>query len=233
MKKIILLFVFTAITSVSFAGSFYFPLEGHYPYSSNNNIEAVPDLDVRTYYMKSRMNETGDYWNGYKYSDGQIGYKKDGGGDWGFDGVPYVEDETYLYYDNHRGYDFVVPQYTAVHAVEDGTFCGYVATYGQICIQHNLTEGVYQTYYTHMTNIPSSIKNMSYGQTIYRWTKVGEVSNVGASGVHLHFTTYKYDPNHPDYSTRKTPNNNGWIVVDPYGLKDGVGGDDLEPYLWN
>lgn len=58
------------------AGSFYFPIEGHYPYSPGNNIEAVPDLDNRTDYMKSRMNEKGNYWNGYNCSVGKSGLKR-------------------------------------------------------------------------------------------------------------------------------------------------------------
>ena len=235
------------ITSFVTAGSFWFPLDGHYPYSNYNNIQAVTDLDQRNFYVRSRMNETGRYSNGClndmtggscgsksTFSNSSVwGYKKDGSGSWQFDGVPYVGSVTYIYYDNHRGYDFAVPAGTGVHAVEDGTFCGHVPAYRQICIQHSISEGTYQTYYTHMNNIPSWLKNASIGTFISQWTKLGTVYKVGASGVHLHFATYKYDPYHPNYSTRKTPSDNGWIVVDPYGLKNGPGGTDLEPYLWN
>ncbi len=239
---VLFLFVFA---SGAFAGTFWFPLEGHYPYSENQ-VTAVPDLDQRVSYMRSRMNETGQKSNGCNskdspsypctaaYVDGYSiwGYKKDGGGNWEFDGVPYIEDKTYLYYDNHRGYDFKVTAGTVVHTVEAGTFCGHVPSLGQICIQHSIPEGVYQTYYTHMTNIPSWLQTAQYGTYIAKWTQVGTVSNVGTATPHLHFTVRKYDPNHPDYARRKV-NDSGWIVVDPYGLKNGPGAPDIEPYLWN
>ena len=237
MKKfactLAVLFSFMFAHSAS-AGTFWFPLEGHYPYSENN-VTSVPDLDNRTNYMRSRMNETGNYWNGYNYSGGQIGFEKDGGGNWEFDGVRYIENKTYLYYDNHRGYDFRVTAGTAVHTVEAGTFCGYTPTYGQICVQHSIPEGVYRTYYTHMTNIPSWLQNAQYGTQVAKWTQVGAVSNVGIPTAieHLHFVTYKYDPSHPNYSLREGTIGYGWIVVDPYGLKNGPGAPDLEPYLWN
>ena len=146
--------------------------------------------------------------------------------------MPYIENKTYLYYDNHRGYDFAVDAGTTVHTVEAGTFCGYTPTYGQICIQHSIPEGLYQTYYTHMTNIPYWLQTAQYGTYIAKWTQIGTVSNVGTTATpHLHFTVRKYDPNHPDYVRRRV--DNGWIVVDPYGLKNGPGAPDLEPYLWN
>lgn len=236
MNKVyfILIIAATFLSTEAKAGTFWFPLDGYYPYSSGNNIQAVPDLDNRSNYMKSRMNETGDYWNGYSYSDGQIGFKKDGTGDWEFDGVPYAEDETYLYYDNHRGYDFAVPKYTEVHTVEGGEFCGIYAPEGQVCIEHDLPYGTFRTYYTHM-EIESWVTSLSLGTWIGKWAHIGDVSDVsaGSVGVHLHFVTYKYDPTHPDYSTRVGTIGYGWIVVDPYGLKNGVGGADIEPYLWN
>lgn len=230
----VLIAVSTTIAAEANAGSFWFPLAGYYPYSSGNNIQSIPDLDNRQNYMRSRMNETGDYWDGYRYSDGQIGFKKDRGGDWEFDGVPYAEDETYLYYDNHRGYDFAVPEGIEVHTVEGGTFCGTYEPEGQVCVQHNLSYGTFRTYYTHM-DIADWVQYLNHGDWIGKWAHIGDVSDVSTAniGVHLHFVTYKYEPNHSDYSTRVGTIGYGWIVVDPYGLKDGVGGTDLEPYLWN
>lgn len=231
---IVLFFALSSILAPNAsAGPFWFPLDGHYPYSNYNNIQAVPDLDQRKLHIRSRMNETGKYSNGClngltggscgsssTFSNSSVwGYKKDGGGNWQLDGVPYVGSVAYLYYDNHRGYDFAVPSGTGVHAVEDGTFCGYDSTLGQICIQHSIESNTYRTYYSHMKNIPTWLKNASIGTFISQWTKIGTVSNVGTGGVHLHFVTYKYDPYHPNYSIRKTPIGSGWIVVDPLWFK--------------
>jgi len=237
MKKFQLLLpavVFAIIFAKAEANTFWFPLDGYYPYSSDNNITAVPDLDNRSNYMKSRMNETGNYWNGYLYAGPVVGFKKDGTGNWELDGVPYIGNKTYLFYDNHRGYDFAVPKDTKVHTVEAGKFCGITAIEGQVCIEHDLSYGKFRTYYTHM-DIANWVYSLSYGTTIGKWAHIGNVSNVSAMsvGYHLHFVTYKYEPGHPDYNTRVGTIGYGWIVVDPYGLKDGVDGYDIEPYLWN
>jgi hypothetical protein len=251
MKKIVLiggaLFAILFVISAQ-AGTFWFPLEGLYPYSVQ--VTAVPDLDQRPYYMRSRMNEVGRRSNGclpdnsYQCSNtfdaakSVWGYLKDGGGNWEFDGVQYndltsTSKHAYLWYDNHRGYDFITTQSNApVHTVEAGTFCGITPKYGQVCVQHILPSGTYKTYYTHMANIPSSISSLGFGQKIAKWAKVGTVSNVGTSEVHLHFVVQKYDPKHLSYSRRKVTDD-GWIVVDPYGLKNGPYGSDIEPYLWN
>jgi murein DD-endopeptidase MepM/ murein hydrolase activator NlpD len=239
-------FVALVFTTSIQAGTFWFPLEGYYPYTTE--VTAVPDLDQRIGYMRSRMNETGKKSNGcvadtsylctdsYKKNYSIWSYLKDGGGNWEFDGVYYTGDELYLWYDNHLGYDFIAKSDTAVRTVEVGTFCGLVRTYGQVCVQHLTSDGAnkiaYKTYYTHMANIPSSISKMTIGQKIAKWTKIGTVSNVGTVGKHLHFSVYKYDPNHINYSSRKVTSD-GWIIVDPYGIKAGLGGKNLEQYLWN
>jgi hypothetical protein len=250
MKKIVL--VGSALCALLFvlsahAGTFWFPLEGLYP--NTVQVNAVPDLDQRQYYIRSRLNEIGRRSNGclpdtsYQCNNtfdsvkSVWGYIKDGGGYWLFDEVDYTEDKLYLYYDNHRGYDFHTFQANApVHTVEAGTFCGKTASIGQVCVLHTILDGaqkvVYKTYYTHMANIPSSIANMVYGTKIAKWAKIGTVSNTGTSAVHLHFVVYKYDPNHTDLSRRKVTSD-GWIVVDPYGLRKGSYGSYLEPKLWN
>jgi hypothetical protein len=250
MKKqfkqgLVLSSVFTVSSAI--AGTFWFPIEQHYPYDVT--VTSVPDLDNRNEFMRSRMNQTGKRSNGCmddatgiacvgNFSSSKVwGYKKDSGGTWEFDGVPYAEDKNYLYYDNHRGYDFLpkTGRSTRVHAVEAGYFCGYNSTYGQVCIQHTISDSVYKTFYTHMANIPTAIKqavpNVSW---INKWDELGNVSNQGTDSLHLHFVTCKYDPNHQSFSTRSNSNcGPGFITVDPYGLKDGPGQPDIESYLWN
>lgn len=233
------------------AGTFWFPLNGFYPYSSGNNITAVPDLNQLSEVVRSRMNEYGrrakgcldgvtggsciGSWNSTKV----WGYKKDSVGLWELDGVPYSGNKNYLYYDNHRGYDFAVAAGTEVRTVEDGTFCGIYTAEGQVCIKHILPSGTYRTYYTHM-NIATWVKSLNEGDWVGKWANIGNVSNVSqySVGVHLHFATYKYDsscasnPTQTRCQERLGNVGPGWIVVDPYGLKNGVGGTDIEPYLW-
>lgn len=231
------------------AGTFWFPLNGYYPYSVN--VTAVPDLNQKSELMRSRMNQYGKRSNGCiddatgsscsgSWTASKVwGYKKDGGGLWEFDGVPYTSNKNYLYYDNHRGYDFSVPANTSVHTVEGGTFCGVYTAEGQVCIEHNLSYGKYRTYYTHM-NIANWVNYLSMGDWVGKWAHIGNVSNVSQYpvGVHLHFATYKYESYCVTNATttfckeRLGNVGPGWIVVDPYGLKNGVGGTDIEPYLW-
>lgn len=242
IKAILLGFAF-CVTQTAHAGTFWFPVEGHYPYSSNLRVTAVPDLDPAVGSIKTRLWQTGQKSDGcinaspsypctstYVADYSVWAYKKNGGGSWDFDGVLYNDGQggtgkVWLWYDNHRGYDFVsnTASTPAIHAVESGTICDYVPSYGQVCIKHILPTGTYRTYYTHMTNIPSAIKTI--GTTVTRWDYLGNMGGVAPGGiaVHLHFVTQKLV--------------NGWYqTVDPYGHKPGWPidtTDDLNnPYLW-
>lgn len=231
-------------TSIAQAGTFWFPVEGHYPYSTNLIVTAVPDLDRSVGNMRTRLWQTGKKANGCRddspsypctstYSSGNSvwGYKKTGGGDWAFDGVRYNDYEggtgkVWLWYDNHGGYDFISSAggTPAIHAVESGTTCGYTSSYGQVCIQHSLPTGTYRTYYTHMTNIQTKFKTT--GNTVTRWDYIGNMGGTapgGGVGVHLHFETHKLV-------------SGTYQIVDPYGHKPGwpsnTTDDPNNPYLW-
>lgn len=232
------------ISSSAQAGSFWFPIAGHYPYSTNLKVTAVPDLDPRLDFIKTRLFETGLKSKGciadnanypcnstYVKDYSVWAYKRQGGGDWSFDGVRYNDGrggsgKKWLWYDNHRGYDFTSTTTThpEIYSVEGGSTCGYVPSIGQMCIQHSLNGGVYRTYYGHMKDIPSNLKqNGGWGHSVYRWYFLGRMSNKGTGGVHLHFVTQKLVDAQ-------------WVVVDPYGHKPGWPGnttdDPNNPYLW-
>lgn len=240
--KAILLGLAFCITSTAQAGTFWFPVEGHYPYSTNLIVTAVPDLDPAVGTMKTRLWQTGQKSNGcidaspsypctatYAADLSVWGYKKNGGGDWEFDGVRYDDKRStskklWLWYDNHRGYDFISTNMSVthrIHAVESGTTCAFNATYGQVCIKHSLPTGTYQTFYSHMTNIPTKFKTT--GNPVTRWDYVGDMSNVGTGGRHLHFVTKKLV-------------GGSYQTVDPYSHKPGWPGsttdDPNNPYLW-
>lgn len=235
-----------SIASSANAGTFWFPIEGHYPYSSNLIVTAVPDLDGAVGSIKTRLFETGKKVNGCHFYGpnscsspfipGGVSvwaYLKDGGGDWSFDGVLYDDLEggtgkKWLWYDNHGGYDFISTDMSVTHnirAVEDGVTCGYWPSLGQICIRHTLPTGTYQTLYTHMKNIPDYLKtNSGVGHTITKWDFLGEMGKQGALAVHLHF------------ATRKVLSPGVYETVDPYGHKpnwpSSTADDPNNPYLW-
>lgn len=236
--------VIASAASSAHAGSFWFPVEGHYPYSTNLLVTAVPDLDSTVGTIKTRLFEEGNKTDGclsdspgypcsspFSPANSVWAYKKDGSGDWAFDGVRYNDGQggsgkKWLWYDNHNGYDFVSTTTVnpRIFSVEVGTTCGHVSAYGQICIEHNLNGVLYRTWYTHMSNIPSNLKtNGGHGHSVYRWYYLGRMSNVGTSGTHLHFVT-------------KKKVGSAWVVVDPYGHKPGwpsdTSDDPSNPYLW-
>jgi murein DD-endopeptidase MepM/ murein hydrolase activator NlpD len=224
------------ISNPVYAGTFWFPLEGYYPYQVP--ISAVPDLDTRDGYIKTRLSDTGKRENGcidnnttqscvlpFDSTTDVWGFKKDGGGDWWLDGVPYDDGlsgsgSVYMWYDNHRGYDFAVPEGVGVHAVEAGTTCTFYAPLNQVCLKHVVNGVTYQTYYAHMRNVPTRLKTV--GNVVTKWEYLGYVSKYGAEGVHLHFVTRKL--------VKGT-----LVTVDPYGHKEWRNGGwiDTEPYLWN
>lgn len=245
IKKLLVSVTAIAVSGAVQAGTFWFPIEAHYPYSSNLKVTAVPDLDPVVGSIKTRLFETGKKSNGciaytsgypctnpFNSSNSVWAYRKDGGGaDWSFDGVPYTDDwstskKRWLWYDNHNGYDFVSKTVSnpRIFSVEAGVVCGYSSSWGQICIQHNVGGVSYQTWYTHMTGIPSSVTTL--GTYLPKWTFLGNMGGTapgGSVGVHLHFATKKLV-------------GGTWVTVDPYGHKpnwpSSTADDPNHPYLW-
>lgn len=218
--------LFLSFSLTTEAGTFWFPIEGHYPYSSNLRVTAIPDLDQNTNTIKTRLWQKGVNNTQTVTVIGLKGFVKNGGGDWDFDGIPYndlwsTSGKKYAWYDNHNGYDFITtgsitnPQ---IFSVESGKICGYVSSYGQICIEHTIGSNKYRTYYTHMSE-------KVLGAKVTKWQFLGKMSNVSIEPVkiHLHFTTRKL------VATE-------WIIVDPYGHKpnwpNDTSDDPNNPYLW-
>ena len=207
-------------TSSAYAGFLRFPLSGYS--SSNAPVTAVMDHNDDIGYLKTYTGETGSYLNGcLAYVNGQNtactssnenaprAYKRPGGASWSTPNMNYIDaapgNDIYMWYDNHRGYDFAVSQNTTVRAAAAGTVVEINGTWGQITIDHGNN---YRTTYTHMR------LNLPLPQTVSKGQHIGWVSNVGPGtvSVHLHFVVKQYK-------------NGVWTPVDPYG---GSG----EPVLW-
>ena len=227
-----LLFLFA---TKAYPGSFWFPIDDVYPYTVK--VTAFPDLDPAIGVIKTRMGENGRKSNGciaytktypctnpYKKDYSVWGYKKDGGGKWNVAGIDYVSDPYIMWYDNHNGYDFSDPDTgyagKSVHAVEDGIIKSVNSDWGQVEIEHNINGVIYRTIYTHM-DISQTKANLIIDTKVYRWFKLGTVSNKTPAGIsvgkHLHFVTKK------KVGTL-------WKIVDPYGHWEN--GREVEPYLW-
>lgn len=128
-----------------------------------------------------------------------------------------------LNYDGHPGYDYKISEFTPVYPAAGGSIifnkciptftnsqtCEY---YGAIAVDHM---NGFVTQYLHMANLNyGSARNGSNQRVGTDW-KLGTVSKVGATAVHLHFEVLQrnpvtIDPNH--YYSRKN-----YVVVDPYG----------------
>lgn len=229
----LLLFVFCLLLSMGIqAGTFWFPIAGHYPYSTNLKVTAVPDLDPSPNTIKTRLWQKGTYNTQTITVSGLKAFTKSGGGDWDFDGVRYNDGrggtgKKYVWYDNHNGYDFVTTGSVTnpeIHAVESGKTCGHIAKYGQLCLEHVISGTKYQTIYTHMSNIPTRLKTSNV--SVAKWEFLGLMSNVSVEpvNVHLHFVTKKHI------------GNDSWVIVDPYGHKpnwpNDTSDDPNNPYLW-
>lgn len=203
------------------AGFLRFPVYGYT--KSNATVTSVMDHDNTVGSIRTYTGQTGSISDGCKaYVNKQNvactssntsaprGYKKSGGGAWSVSGMNYADYTDggynwYMWYDNHNGYDFGVPQWTQVVASEGGTIVAINSTWGQITIDHG---NGYRTTYTHMYLL---LPQMS---TVAKGAALGWVSNVSPDpiGPHLHFTVRRYL-------------NGVWTLVDPYG---GSG----QPVLW-
>ena len=109
--------------------------------------------------------------------------------------------DAYMWYDNHRGYDYPADEWTPIYAAAAGTVTSYDAKWGQLTINHGNS---YRTIYTHMKlNAPLSTK-------VRRGQHIGWVSNIAPTPVpfHLHFVVQK-----------QSSAGAAWQNVDPYGYK--------------
>ena len=117
---------------------------------------------------------------------------------------------VWMWYDQHRGYDFLVKKLIPVLASARGKLDKVDTKWGQVTLDHSDYGYKYQTIYTHMK------LNLPLPKVVKKGSILGWVSNVAPSnqavGVHLHFVV-------------KKKVGKEWIVVDPYG---GSG----EPVLW-
>jgi len=187
-----------------------FPLQGYTKTSAP--VQAVMDFDTRWNYITTRTGETGDYWSGcLAYVNGQNvacsqnneaapwAYKRPGGSSWNVAGFSYDDGgapgtNVYMWYDNHRGYDYAVTEGTDVLAAADGEVTDILPSMGQVEITHS---NGYKTYYLHMNPIV-----VNEGDDVDQGEKIGDVSDEGAPGaIHLHFGVYDSSGN----------------LLDPYG----------------
>lgn len=209
----------------AYAGFLGTPLYGYTPYAAP--VSAVMDHDSRWNYIQTYAGESGSYWDGcLAYYGGTNpnrpcnpndsvnkskpwGYKKSGGGNWtvvfNYNDYASPSGKEYMWYDNHHGYDYAVPQWTPVLATASGQVVSYTSSVGQIKVDHG---NGYRTAYTHMNAITVGV-----GSWVSKGTVVGYVSNIGAAGIHLHFEVERFNP----FIL--------WYEVDPYG-------DNQEPVLW-
>lgn len=88
----------------------------------------------------------------------------------------------------HNGIDMAAPKGTPIYTPIGGVvkFAGRQGGYGNVVkIRHSLG---YETVYAHMSKI-----DVKKGDTVSRWTKVGEVGTTGRStGNHLHYEIRRY-----------------------------------------
>ncbi len=211
-------------TSNIFAAGFLeFPVVGYT--KSTAPVTAIMDHDTKWNSIKTFKGQTGSFKDGClayvggknvvcnssTNSNAPWAYKRPNGAQWSMSGINYLDmapgTNIYMWYDNHRGYDFAVPEDTPVIAAADGTLGNITTSWGQVSIIHN---NGYKTTYTHMQlnlPLPTNIKQGSI---------IGWVSDVAPAsspvGPHLHFVVDR--------------NTGGkWYTVDPYG---GSG----EPAIW-
>jgi len=150
----------------------------------------------------------------YKVSNPDLkAFETHDGTDWNTSWVDYRDklpnrpDGKWLWYDDHTGYDYDVPEYRNATAAAPGKVTDKSPGLGQVEITHR-DQGDYRTYYTHMRNIQVSV-----GEKVYEGQLLGDVSDKGTGGVHLHFTV------------RQNVGGN-WVLLDPYGEPG------LYPYMW-
>jgi murein DD-endopeptidase MepM/ murein hydrolase activator NlpD len=92
----------------------------------------------------------------------------------------------------HAGIDYGVPQGIVVRSVVGGKLVSIDPSIGSVGID----DGVGVTFYLHMRNI--KLKNADIGKFFQFGTPIGEVSNVGAKGVHLHVEVRRRTKTYPN-----------------------------------
>jgi murein DD-endopeptidase MepM/ murein hydrolase activator NlpD len=212
--------------SLSFAGFLSSPLAGYTPYTAP--VTAILDHDTTsTGSIVTFRGERGSATNGCLAYVGGINvacdgknitapraYMRSGGMVWGVGSINYVDAapgvNMYMWYDNHRGYDYAVSKSTLVLAAAAGAVVKWDPTWGQLTIDHG---NGYRTIYTHMKlNAPLPSK-------LARGQHIGWVSNIAPTPVstHLHFVV----------QMQRT--DGVWVIADPYGGKDN---GTTQPVLW-
>jgi len=137
-------------------------------------------------------------------------------------------DRVALNYDDHPGYDYLVPRDTPVHPAYAGsiifskcieTFSNSSASdiceqYGAVAVDHG---NGFVTQYMHMRNLNYGMAKNGFNQSVPTSWTLGTVYHTAPTtiGDHLHFEVLQrraktVDPNH--YYSRKN-----YYIVDPYG----------------
>jgi hypothetical protein len=226
INKYVLCVLLLCATHVSFAGFLAFPLSGYTPYTVP--VTAVLDHDTTsTSAIVTFKGERGTKADGcYAYvkmqnvlcdstnTSAPRAYKKTGGEPWSLGGINYKDaapgTNVYMWYDNHRGYDYAVDEWTPIYATAAGTVTSWDPIWGQLTIDHG---NGYRSIYTHMKlNAPLPTKLM-------KRQHIGWVSNIAPKpvGFHLHFVV------------NKKRSDGVWVIADPYGGKDN---GTTQPVLW-
>lgn len=193
--------------------------------ASSPNVTALLDLDRSDDAIQIRNAQEGTKSDGcltYNENDNKEkcsqvstpnlkAFKTSSGNDWNVSWVEYHDaysssGETWLWYDNHNGYDYAVPEGENVTASNPGKVDNIDSPFGEVEIIH---ENGYKTIYTHMKNI-----QVNENDEVFEGQKLGEVSNTSPNdiGVHLHFTVRDASGN----------------LLDPYGGSY----NQSRPYMW-
>lgn len=183
-----------------------FPLSGYT--STTVPISAVMDhslsggfysADGRDNRVEAFNGEVGEEQYGLKITDGVRGYKQQSENDF-LSGYNYSDpDNEYLFYDEHPGFDFAVPNGTNVIAPFDGKLYwattdlvnGNTTGFGTFYIDH---ENGYATWYLHCSGLTQSVLDeiQQNGYAIVsRGDHIAESGNKGTTGYHLHFEVRK------------------------------------------
>jgi hypothetical protein len=167
LKSFLMLFFVLSTTNIQASGFLMFPILGYT--KSTAPVTAIFDHDRNTNSIKTFKGEVGSYKDGcLAYINGSNttcssstkirAYKRPSGLAWTVTGINYIDaapgTNIYMWYDNHNGYDYAVPDMTPVVAAASGT--GEITDkdlkWGQIKINHG---NGYRTIYTHMRlNMP-------------------------------------------------------------------------------
>jgi murein DD-endopeptidase MepM/ murein hydrolase activator NlpD len=141
-----------------------------------------------------------------------------------YDGTAGCRRDVALNYDNHPGYDYLIPRGREVRPAFDGhiVFTKCIRTFanknsceysGAIAVDH---KNGFITQYLHMSDLNYGKAAKGENQTVTASWILGKVSDKGVKGVHLHFEVLqrKVNPPKKDYYDRAN-----YMIVDPYGYR--------------